>query len=192
MSLTPAFEIGLWNAWIPAFYHLLSDVTLISLINKQVLNKAYAAPPATNSKEKMNYILLTLVFWSLSIYSIFVPLKLGTLWFHVGLPICLLGAAMHTVALMNYATASLDEPTTRGIYRISRHPLYFSAFLLFIGAGVTSASWVLLLGSILWLILEHPVVIAEERFCLAKYGDVYREYMDRVPRYAGVPGLKRR
>jgi protein-S-isoprenylcysteine O-methyltransferase Ste14 len=27
----------------------------------------------------------------------------------------------------------------------------------------------------------------EEQSCLEKYGDAYREYMDRTPKYIGIP-----
>jgi hypothetical protein len=30
-------------------------------------------------------------------------------------------------------------------------------------------------------------VKGEERICLEKYGNAYREYLDRTPRYAGMP-----
>jgi len=183
MSLTPAFEIGLWNAWIFCFYHFLADVAVLSLINKEALKKIYARHAPINRKEKINYYFLNIFFWILSIYAVFVPLKLGTAWFYVGLTICLLGAIMHTASLVNYATTPLDKPVTKGVYRISRNPLYFSARLMFIGAGIASASWILLMGSVLWAIMDHPIVIAEERFCLEKYGESYREYMNKTPRY---------
>jgi len=28
---------------------------------------------------------------------------------------------------------------------------------------------------------------SEERMCLEKYGDVYREYMEKTPRWLGLP-----
>jgi len=34
-------------------------------------------------------------------------------------------------------------------------------------------------------------VNAEERFCLEKYGDAYREYMNRTPRWIGFPKSKK-
>ena len=32
-----------------------------------------------------------------------------------------------------------------------------------------------------------PDVKAEERCCLERYGNVYREYMNRTPRWIGIP-----
>ena len=60
-------------------------------------------------------------------------------------------------------------------------------FVLFIGIGVASASWVILLCGVLWVVLWNIAVPAEERFLLEKYGDAYREYMDKTPRWIGLP-----
>jgi len=37
----------------------------------------------------------------------------------------------------------------------------------------------------IYSIINHFVVIAEEKHCLKEYGDSYREYMEKVPRYIG-------
>ena len=49
------------------------------------------------------------------------------------------------------------------------------------------ASWVFPLFSIVYTILSFAVAIPEERFCLEKYGDVYCEYMNRTPKWIGIP-----
>jgi protein-S-isoprenylcysteine O-methyltransferase Ste14 len=36
-------------------------------------------------------------------------------------------------------------------------------------------------------ILTSLFAAAEERHCLEKYGDTYRKYMDRTPRWLGIP-----
>jgi len=37
------------------------------------------------------------------------------------------------------------------------------------------------------IILQNILIDAEERWCLDKYGDAYREYMDRTPKWIGIP-----
>jgi len=34
--------------------------------------------------------------------------------------------------------------------------------------------------------------VGEEHFCLEKYGDAYREYIDKTPRWLGLPKSGRR
>jgi protein-S-isoprenylcysteine O-methyltransferase Ste14 len=40
---------------------------------------------------------------------------------------------------------------------------------------------------VLWIIFWQIAVPAEERFLLEKYGDAYREYMSKTPRWLGIP-----
>jgi len=75
----------------------------------------------------------------------------------------------------------------KGLYHYSRHPQYLTQSLMFIGIGIASASWVFLLFQIITMILINILAIPEERFCLDKYGDAYREYLNRTPRWVGVP-----
>ena len=110
-----------------------------------------------------------------------------TAWFYIGLPVYLVGLIMYTIVMVNFATTPPDEPVIKGLYRYSRHPQYLTQSLMFIGIGIASASWVFLLFQIITMILINILAIPEERFCLDKYGDAYREYLNRTPRWVGVP-----
>ena len=185
MSFIPAFEIGLWNAWIFMLYHFL-PMPLLMLIHKGAAKKGQPVPPSET--EKKLYPVIWIV-WALAfIYSIFLPLKLGTVWFYIGLPISMVGLITFTMGIVTFATTPIDvEPLTRGLYRYSRHPMYVTQLVMFIGVGIASASWVFLLFSIVYTILSFVSAIPEERSCLEKYGDAYREYMNRTPRWIGIP-----
>jgi len=65
--------------------------------------------------------------------------------------------------------------------------IYVTMVLQLIGVGIASASWLFLLFVIIFFILLSISVIAEERGCLEEYGDSYREYMNRTPRWIGIP-----
>jgi protein-S-isoprenylcysteine O-methyltransferase Ste14 len=129
------------------------------------------------------------------IYSFFLPLKLGTVWFYVGLPISILGIIMPVISGVSLydATAPLDKPITTGVYRISRNPEYFSGFLQYLGIGISGLSWVFILCAVAWIISFHiEVVQSEEPSLIEKYGDAYKEYMNRAPRWIGIPKSDRR
>jgi protein-S-isoprenylcysteine O-methyltransferase Ste14 len=143
--------------------------------------------PAYNRTERIVNIFGSYVlFFGLFIYSIFLPLQLGTAWFYVGIALCVLGDVSWIIAIVNIADIPLGEPWDKGLYRYSRHPMYFASFLILIGAGIASASWVFLLFSIIYIILSVILVTTEERFCLEKLGSAYREYMKRTPRWLGI------
>jgi len=81
----------------------------------------------------------------------------------------------------------MNEPVSGGAYRYSRHPIYTALVLIFLGVSMASASWVFLLLTVLMAVLVSLSVADEERYCVEKYGDSYREYMDRTPRWIGIP-----
>jgi protein-S-isoprenylcysteine O-methyltransferase Ste14 len=53
--------------------------------------------------------------------------------------------------------------------------------------SIATASWVFLLFTILLIAASFYFAPLEEQSCLEKYGDAYREYMDRTPKYIGIP-----
>ena len=146
MSLVPAFEIGAWNAWILTLGIAVLPRCLTRLINKDAYKNR-----GTPSDMKLNKTEMTIGFsaWAIVhlalIYSIFLPLQLGTIWFYAGLAVSVLALIMFSTASTNFLTAPLDEPVTKGMYRYSRHPMYFSGVLTYVGVSVASASWVFLL-----------------------------------------------
>jgi len=190
MSLIPVFEIGLWNAWILQVFFILVMSAPDLFMRKEAKERTKRATqtvPFTKTEKRLALSTHVVIMPVAAIYSIFLPLKIGTVWLYVGLPIFALALAMTVMTSINFATTPLDKPVTKGVYRISRHPIYLSGFLLYVGIGIACASWVLLLLAVAWIVLWYIVVPAEERFLLEKYGDAYREYMNRTPRWIGIP-----
>jgi len=184
MSLIPAFEIGVWNAWIFMLYHFL-PMPLMMFVHRGLVGEA--ARPHSESERKLSPV-MWIVWLAAVIYSIFLPLRVGTIWFYVGLPISMVGLIAYTAVIVSFVTTPMDkEPLTNGLYRYSRHPMYITQLVLFIGVGIACASWVFLLFSIVYTILSFVYATSEEGFCLEKYGDAYREYTHRTPRWIGIP-----
>ena len=185
MSVIPAFELGLWNAWI-----FILPVLLLVFIGTRLIKKRKMASLSEYISDfsKKGKILLTILMIPILgsyFYSVFLPLKLGTIWFYIGVVIYLVGLSIQAIAWQNLATASVDKPVTKGVYRISRNPMYIGDFLTFISIAVASLSWIFLLVAIISIIVNNIWVISEERECLAKYGSQYREYLDKIPRWIG-------
>lgn len=188
MSLIPTFELGLWNAWIIIVLSMLGGPILISLINKEAIKK-FMTPPDIEIAQDENLPgkIFPILSLATSVYSIFLPLKLGTSWFSVGLPICLLALVMNAITAISFSTTPLDEPVTKGTYRISRHPTFFGTFILNFGIGVICASWVFMVYALVFILIMRGSVQVEEHYCLEKYNDAYRDYMNRTPRWIGIP-----
>ena len=195
MPLIPEFELSLWNAWIITVLGFV--LTMIpSYINKEVANKRMGEFKWSelSKTDKIVMIITHIIIMPFTIiYSFFLPLKLGTVWFYVGVPISILGIVMGFMAGVSFATAPLDKPMTKGVYSISRNPMYFSGFLEYLGIGICCLSWVYILCAVVFIISFHVgVVQSEEPSLIEKYGDAYREYMDRTPRWIGIPKSEKR
>ncbi|MFC1952326.1 methyltransferase family protein [Chloroflexota bacterium] len=184
MSFIPPFEIGLWNAWVFMAYAIAALVLPNLIINRD--NFKVEGPQS--QIEKRLRTPWAILFFPIIIYSIFLPLERETAWFYAGLSVCLLGVILYTITSVNMATTSLqDGPVTNGLFHFSRHPMYLSLSLLLIGVGIASASWIILLFAVLSMILWVPLSISEDKHCLEMYGNAYREYMNRTPRWIGIP-----
>jgi len=189
VSLIPAFELGLWNAWI-----FMVPALLVLLLCFPVMMKkgAPGGPARVPCKSKITLLvagLSKIIFFPAVLYSVFLPLQLGTIWFYVGLPITLIGLVGIILVLVDWVKTPAGQPVTRGIYRYSRHPMYVTMVLLLLGVSIISASWVFLLFTIISGVgATRPYFVKiEEAQCLGHYGDVYREYMNRTPRWIGIP-----
>jgi protein-S-isoprenylcysteine O-methyltransferase Ste14 len=171
-------------------FHALRTITCSLIYSNRAKKRAPSAPDmsALKTTEKRIFLYSKVIMFLPIIYSIFLPLKLGKVWFYIGLPIALIGLALFTIVWVNLATSPLDkEPATKGLYRYSRHPMYLTGFLADISVGIACASWLFLLLTIVSIILTLYFVNIEERFCLEQYGDAYRDYMNRTPRWIGIP-----
>ena len=189
MSWLPTFKIGLWNAWMLMLYFPLHPLIMIVVdkvvgtgeIFKKMGDVQY------EKGEKRDYVIFMIVTILLIAYSIFLPLKLGTAWFYAGLSIYLVGLAIFLTAIVNVATTPPGQLFTKGLYHFSRHPMYIAVSIINVGVGVASASWIFLLLSVVIIVLYTSQVVAEERGCLETYGAEYQEYMNRTPRWIGIP-----
>ena len=136
MLLIPEFELGLWNAWIFMGPFLLVMLLVMLLMIKKGAPGGPVRAVQRACKSKATLLVATLskfIIFPAVIYSVFLPLQLGTMWFYAGLPITLAGLVGSIAVLVSWANTPAGQPVTRGIYRYSRHPMYATMFLLLLG-----------------------------------------------------------
>jgi protein-S-isoprenylcysteine O-methyltransferase Ste14 len=185
VSFIPAFELGLWNAWI-----LIIPIIIISFSDMRATasresGKAGDFQLTRKEKRIINAVFLPMVVsW---IYAVFLPLQLGTVWLCSGLIICLFGMVFASVAILNFATSTKEKVVTKGLYRFTRNPTYIGMILMQIGLGIACSSWLYLLLTVAMMILLNANLSAEERYCLYRFGDDYQEYKNRTPRWISMP-----
>ena len=172
-------------AWL--FFHVVPLDWPIFRYDIKAMFKKSGASPQYNKTEKIINNLGTVVWIILFIYSIFLPLPLGTPLLYAGIALFVVGLIIAEIAFIPWTTTPLDEPITRSMYRYSRHPIYLGVFVQYIGIGIASASGLFLLLTVISIVLSILTVAAEERHCLKVYGDPYREYINRTRRWIGMP-----
>ena len=166
----------------------LLQMIVVMFAKKDIRRRSHVPNEArVTPMEKYIGIFSTFFWLSALAYSVFLPLLLGTIWFYVGLPIFIIGVILLSLATSNFMTTPLDRVIQKGVYKFSRHPMYLATFLIFIGSGIATASFIIILLSVLIAICLYYEALLEERYCLKKYQDMYKEYLDIVPRWLGIP-----
>ena len=128
-------------------------------------------------------LLLLLMHWNSWVFQS--PLR-----FVVGIPLALLGGmlavwGMVTVGWKN--TSGLKGGfVSDGPYRFTRNPQYVGDIVFFIGVGVIANSVFLWIAHLLLALVFVVALLTEEPWLEEQYGNAYREYRRRVPRW-GCP-----
>ena len=103
-----------------------------------------------------------------------------------------LGIAAVATAVVQFRRGGTNVPTwlptttiiSYGLYRITRNPIYIGVSLVYAGIALAAANvWMLGLLLPVFLTLHFGVVLREERYLEAKFGDDYRAYKARVRRW---------
>jgi protein-S-isoprenylcysteine O-methyltransferase Ste14 len=189
MSFIPEFEIGLWNAWILMIWVIiLPMISSLTTKEKDVSKKLRTSVPMKHEKS-LNIISMAAVIFGF-IYSIFLPLKINTIWFYIGVLIFIVGFFIDISVLYTIRLAKLDKPFTKGPYRYSRHPIYLALIFVITSIIITTFSWIFIIIAIILIMHQILAMPAEEQYCLKKYGQEYRDYMNRTPRWFGFPKTK--
>ena len=73
---------------------------------------------------------------------------------------------------------------TTGIFRWTRNPMYVGGSLALLGIAIGFAlDWVILLQVASLPLIHYGIILREERYLERKFGDDYRRYKTKVPRY---------
>jgi len=70
---------------------------------------------------------------------------------------------------------------TTGIYSIVRHPQYLAGMLLGFSFVLISQHWLVLFLGIPFMAIFYIAALDEDKSCVEKFGDNYKEYMRKVP-----------
>jgi protein-S-isoprenylcysteine O-methyltransferase Ste14 len=110
----------------------------------------------------------------------------------VGITFVAIGLALAILAIRRFRLAGTSvvpgEPSTvlvvKGPYQFTRNPIYIGFVLLYFGLAIILTSlWVLVLLIPVLIVLQRGVVEREEIYLERQFGEAYRKYQARVPRW---------
>ena len=110
----------------------------------------------------------------------------------VGGSLALIGFALSVLSVREFRRAGTSvvsgDPSTMlveaGPYRFTRNPIYIGIVIFYFGLSIVlTSAWMLLLLIPVLIVLQRVVVEREEVYLQAKFGDAYRKYQARVPRW---------
>ena len=108
----------------------------------------------------------------------------------IALGIFLVGALLATAALATLGARTkmgvgkdTDGLQTTGIYRFSRNPMYLGLYLVCAGGCLYTLSPACLALTLAGVAVHHRIILGEERFLKARFGEAWDRYAARVRRY---------
>ena len=125
----------------------------------------------------------------------FIPFKINSV-FWIGISIIVFG---QVVFVLGYS-AMREHPEEKkavvdwGIYKVSRHSHVLAGVITDLGAIIMGWNLESTIYPILWvyfalyIIISHLGVLSEEKINIEKFGQEYKDYMKRVPRYFLIRG----
>ena len=184
MELIPALQIGWLNGWTLVCLLYLVYGAFLKTFPKDVRARLfYYNRSRWSKKQRVFYVIRRVPVLVGLVLIIFTPLRTGLSVFIPGIILFALGLVGFIVALSNFKNMPPNQPATNGLYGVSRHPQVLMLFISSVGICIAIGSWLALLILATSKFFSHFRTLAEEEACLEQYGDSYRAYMKRVPRY---------
>lgn len=170
------------NAILTVIPLILIRFVLLSIVDKESLKRAAFFAPLVG-KEKAAYWLYQISNIMIFVYLYFLNIKIDSYWFYVGLAIYGLGVILCIFSVLNFAKPEENGINLKGLYQVSRNPLYVAYFIYFLGCVLLTQSMILLAILLVFQISAHWIIKSEERWCIQKFGEEYINYMNKVRRY---------
>jgi protein-S-isoprenylcysteine O-methyltransferase Ste14 len=182
MELFPALRLGWLNGWLFVAVLSLTDAVAFRLFPRAVVRRLFDRS-GWSRKQAVFTLIGKLIALVCLVLIALTPLKIGRPEFVIGLSISAAGLVGLVSALISFRDTPDDQPVTSGLYRLSRHPQIVMSFVVLTGACLAIGSWTALAIQIVSHFFSHLGILGEEEACSRRYGDAYRAYLKRVPRY---------
>ena len=112
----------------------------------------------------------------------------------VGIILIIIGIGFVVLALREFAyfnqPTDPGHPTSKlvktGVFGISRNPLYLASVIVFLGLALAlNMLWAIVMLLLSIIICLYVLIIPEEQYLAAKFGEEYKDYTASVHRWLG-------
>lgn len=156
---------------------------LLFFLDKSAIRRAAHFPPRKKA-ERAAYWLYQLSNTAIFVYLLFLQIRLAPRCLLIaGLIVYLAGNLLLLISMVSFASPSASGMNLKGLYRLSRNPIYVAYFVYFSGCALLTQSLVLFGIVVVFQIAAHWVILSEERWCIQNFGGEYLKYMEKVRRY---------
>ena len=170
------------NGFLAIIPLLVIRFGVLSILDRDSLKRAAHFPPLIG-KERSAYWVYQISNLLIFVSLCFLKIRTDSYLLYSGLVIYGLGVLLCLVSVINFAKPAKNGINLRGIYGISRNPMYVAYFIYFIGCTILTQSLYLLGIVVIFQISAHWIILSEERWCIQKFGEEYINYMNKVRRY---------
>ncbi len=170
------------NAIITLVPLLIIRFGLLGIIDREALKRAAYFAPLVGG-EKIAYLIYQISNILLFVYLCFLRITDNPYWLYTGLVLFILGIFLCVASIINFAKPDKNGINQKGLYRISRNPIYVAYFVYFLSCVILTQSTILLFLLVVYQISAHWIIKSEERWCEEKFGEEYISYKNKVRRY---------
>ena len=178
------------TAWYFRLFYVHLLVFVVSWFLAGIIKPKRMGPPTGKS-----WVIVTLIGviigWALMWFVTFTI----NLAFWIGLGIIVFGEVVYVLGYI----AMREHPEKNkavvdwGIYKVSRHSHVLAGIICLLGVIVMGWNPTSVMYKLLWvyfvfyIISAHFYVLNEEKVNIEKFGQEYVDYMNKTPRYIGIP-----
>lgn len=206
---TEVFHVGYFNGWLVAGYIVLVGIFLYGLLRPRqksewksagaaqawvialyaemyglpltaYLTMSWLGRPRADAERHFNRHLWPIIFGVDQAY-----VEFAQFWFTVaGQSLVLVGAVLAIIGWRQlHRAVQQGEMAERGLYRFIRHPQYTGFFLFLLGSIINWPTLITVITMPILCVVYWRLAQSEEQDSIALFGDRYREYMARTPRF---------
>jgi protein-S-isoprenylcysteine O-methyltransferase Ste14 len=186
-----------------AIFFLLSSIRLYYTVTAVKSGSSFSVSQVVSLRALLGLFLYVFILLSAFVYILApswlawaaLPLPPALRWFGVGIGIgsVFLLFGVHRTLGRNFAAPGVIQSRqtliTTGPYHWVRHPMYVTFFTISVTVALVTTNWIIIIMCLLFGVLLPSVIQIEEQTLLEKFGDEYREYMQRTRRF--LPRLRR-